>query len=57
MLTLPESAAYERATEAARNQIGEGAFADAFDEGRTASAAQVLTEVETVLEDASSSRS
>jgi tetratricopeptide (TPR) repeat protein len=57
MLTLPESAAYERATEAARNQIGETLFEDAYDEGRSASVQQVLAEVETVLGNASNSRS
>jgi tetratricopeptide (TPR) repeat protein len=54
VLTLPESAAYERATEAARSEIGEHAFADAVDEGRRTSAQQVLGEVETVLGEASS---
>jgi non-specific serine/threonine protein kinase len=49
--TLPESAVYERAIEAAKRQVGEADFARAVDVGRSASAEQVLAEVEAVLGD------
>ena len=51
--TLPESAVYERAIEAAKRKVGEAAFAQALDVGRHASAEQVLAEVEAALGDAS----
>jgi predicted ATPase/class 3 adenylate cyclase len=52
---LPESAVYDRTAAAVREQIGEAAFADAYQSGRMASGADALAEIETALAAASDS--
>jgi len=51
--TLPESAVYERAIEAAKREVGEAAFDQTLEMGRHASAEEVLAEVEAALASAS----
>jgi non-specific serine/threonine protein kinase len=53
MPALPESAVYDRAIQAAREAIGDTAFTQALNEGRSASPELVLAEVEAALREAS----
>jgi predicted ATPase/class 3 adenylate cyclase len=46
---MPERAVYERAAAAVREQLGETAFAKAFEAGRKVSSAKALAEIEAVL--------